>query len=108
MNSDIKQMVKALEGSHHGRGASLQCRRRVLVALKYHLHAACASGLLRCSVHAKPLALGGTSNVWTIPTGVTSVYVDVDFSEGIYKTKMQATSMSTASTPSAQCSVRWL
>ena len=32
-----------------------------------------------------PLALGGTSNVWTIPTGVTSVYVDVDFSEGIYK-----------------------
>ena len=32
-----------------------------------------------------PLALGGTSNVWTIPTGVTGVYVHVDFSEGIFK-----------------------
>ncbi len=32
-----------------------------------------------------PLALGGTSNVWTIPIGVTSVYVDVSFSQGYVK-----------------------
>ena len=32
-----------------------------------------------------PLALGGTSNVWTVPSDVTSLYVDVDFSLGIYK-----------------------
>ena len=36
-------------------------------------------------VTPSPLALGGTSNVWTIPTGVTGVYVHVDFSEGIFK-----------------------
>ena len=32
-----------------------------------------------------PLALGGTSNVWTVPAGVTSVYVDVGFSSGYVK-----------------------
>lgn len=32
-----------------------------------------------------PLALGGTSNVWTVPAGVTGVYVDVDFSIGSAK-----------------------
>ena len=32
-----------------------------------------------------PLALGGTSNVWTVPTGVSRVYVDVDFSKGAHK-----------------------
>ena len=32
-----------------------------------------------------PLALGGTSDVWKVQTGVTSIYVDVDFSKGIYK-----------------------
>ena len=32
-----------------------------------------------------PLALGGQSNVWTVPSGVTSVYVDVDFSTGNVK-----------------------
>ena len=32
-----------------------------------------------------PLALGGTSNTWTVPAGVTSVYVDVSFSRGSVK-----------------------
>ena len=32
-----------------------------------------------------PLGLGDTSNVWTVPTGTTSVYVDVDFSTGYVK-----------------------
>ena len=29
-----------------------------------------------------PLGLGGTSDVWTVPAGVTGIYVDVSFSEG--------------------------
>ncbi len=32
-----------------------------------------------------PLALGGSSNVWTVPAEVTSVYVDVSFSSGFVK-----------------------
>ena len=32
-----------------------------------------------------PLALGGASNVWTVPAEVTSVYVDVSFSSGYVK-----------------------
>ena len=32
-----------------------------------------------------PLALGGSSNVWTVPAEVTSVYVDVSFSSGYVK-----------------------
>lgn len=32
-----------------------------------------------------PLALGGTSDVWTVPSGVTSLWVDVDYATGSLK-----------------------
>ena len=32
-----------------------------------------------------PLALGGTSNVWTVPSRANGVYLDVDFAEGAAK-----------------------
>ena len=32
-----------------------------------------------------PMALGGTSNVWTVPSTATSIYLDVDFSAGFTK-----------------------
>ena len=41
-----------------------------------------------CTSHAfapSPLALGGSSDTWVVPSGVTAVYVDVDFSRLLYK-----------------------
>ncbi len=32
-----------------------------------------------------PLQLGGTSSMWTVPTGVSNVYLAVDFATGSYK-----------------------